>query len=165
MNFLSLLTLHRYWLTADLMRDHFRRYMAPHREAGPRVEDPDLLGNMGIWYATLYVAAEGWFSYQVSDSRMDAFQADARFRLLKDFRDGTFHVQNEYIGRKIAAFIEVDGAAQWVDQLHRSLGETLVRELEARGTPSSAEVLMAMGPGAAEAAAEALERDVTGERP
>lgn len=139
MTAVALLTVHRYWLTASLMRQHFRRYIRDHRT--PDVADPDLLSSMGVWYATLYVAAEGWFSFQQSDETLDRLRRDRKFHLLKDFRDGFFHVQNEYIGDKLVAFMEVDGSAEWVEDLHREVGATLVRELESQGSPQMADVL------------------------
>lgn len=128
---LSLLTAHRYWLTASLMRKNFRSYLSSHPKLD--IEHPDLLSSLGIWYATLYVAVEGWFSFEVSDTEMDLLRRGPRMELLKDFRNGTVHVQNEYIGSKLTAFFSAEGAAEWVERLHQRTGEVIVRELEAHG--------------------------------
>lgn len=127
-----LLTLHRYFITADLMRrhtDHYLNKFSP-RELSPDSElFPDFFSYMSLWYSTLYVTLDGWQQLRIVDDPLAAALSDTRLRALNDFRNVTFHFRPNYIEPRHLEFIADSGSALWVRKTHNTLGTALLEAL------------------------------------
>jgi hypothetical protein len=73
-HFQRLMALHKYFLNADFLRDVFMRRI--DRENSPAEDDlvtsMDNMIALSLWYATVYVAIEGWREAGLTDSELDA---------------------------------------------------------------------------------------------
>ena len=53
-----------------------------------------------LWHSMLYAVVEIWRSYNISSPEIDPLVADERIKLLKDFRNATFHPR-DYADKRI----------------------------------------------------------------
>lgn len=75
------------------------------------------------WYATLWVAVEGWRECPLSDETVDELLTDPAFednvQLLRRFRNGVYHYQPELINERLLAFFrQGEHAVTWAFLLH-----------------------------------------------
>lgn len=126
-------TLHRYFITANLMRREVDKFLATHEAAelvpGSSVF-PVFFSYLSLWYATLYTALDGWRQLGLFDTTVDTALSDGRLGTLQDFRNVTFHYRPSYLETRHMAFIRDPGSAEWVRDAHDSLGAALLRALK-----------------------------------
>lgn len=134
--FEALMSLHKYFLNADLLRDLFMRDL---RDRGRDNTDPtytmDLHATMSLWYASLYVVIEGWVTLEISDARLDELLADPLVDDLRVFRNQMFHYQRAYDNPRLLRFLGAsDGDAQrattWARMTHSAIGSAIESALE-----------------------------------
>ena len=132
----ALLSLHKYFLNADLLRDLFMRHI---RARSPESTDLayfiDLHAMLSLWYASLYVVIEGWETLKISDARLDELLADPLVDDLRVFRNQMFHFQRTYDNPRLLRFLGAnDGDAQratkWARRTHTALGSAIESSLE-----------------------------------
>lgn len=130
------MSLHKYFLNADLLRDIFQRRLADERP--PTVTGADVLdlhALMSLWYATLYVVIEGWNELGLSDPHVDDLLKDDLTQRLRVFRNQAFHYQKAYDNHRLLEFLGTDDDAAarvtaWVAQTHSALGRAIVEVVE-----------------------------------
>ncbi len=136
-DFESLLSLHRYFLNADYLRDVFEKRL---REQNTRHVSGDSrwIGDhiaMSQWYASVYVVIEGWRECRPGDDRLAVLLKADYMDKLRVFRNQMFHFQRSYDNRKLLHFLgEADGdaeaAAGWIRAVHAALGQAIESELQ-----------------------------------
>ena len=121
----AVLTLHKYFLWANLMHTHFYELVpkiaaleTPNRFS-TEVLEADVY--MSLWYGQLYVLIEGWRELGLSDPTIDTLLRSPNVELLKRFRNGALHFQKEYFDERFLGFMR-DGqnSAQWANELHQA---------------------------------------------
>lgn len=121
--------LHRYFISAHLMRREFER------ELDREVDTPTGLSIKGyaflsLWYAALYVTVEGWQQSEFSDPVVDSLLADeTKLNLLRIYRNSIFHFQPDYWPEKKIGFLKGSETALWVRELHDAVGNSLLERL------------------------------------
>ncbi len=151
--FERLMALHRYFLNADFMRDTFMRRVK--RRQSP--DEVDFAAGMddsialSLWYATLYVAIEGWRAVGLIDPELAPLLADDRTDELRRFRNQVFHYKREYDNPRVLGFLgwsdsDAHTATEWVRRTHRTLGRTIEKAIEdligSKGTDSPEQIEM-----------------------
>lgn len=93
---------------------------------------------LSLWYATLFVTAEGWLEQKLKDSEIQRLLADeAKWKALRRFRNGVFHFQADYFDKRIVDFVALGGdSAAWVRALHSALGRDLLTRMNSGSQPN-----------------------------
>lgn len=135
--FFRLMSLHKYFLNADFVRDVFMRRI--NREQSPAESDfatsmDDSIA-LSLWYAMVYVVIEGWRDAGISDPEVDELLGDDRVDDLRRFRNQIFHYQPNYDNPKLLEFLgtgDADAleATTWIRQTHAALGRAIERALQ-----------------------------------
>jgi hypothetical protein len=78
---------------------------------------------MSYWYGGLYVVIEGWRVLKLTDPAIDALLQSPNVKLLREYRNGTFHFQRSYLSDKFTGlFAKGIDVAAWVRALNLELG-------------------------------------------
>lgn len=142
----TIYTLHRYFIWANRMRDHFRQVVEAQ---GPPPES-DALFHWLIgpflyfcyWFATLYVIIEGWKELGLKDDKIDALLGSDYVDLLRRFRNGVFHFQRDYFDPRFTNYVKAgDPATNWADELHDEFSRYFLEWYESRGITYSLQEL------------------------
>ncbi len=132
---IGIFTLHRYFIWANRMRDHFDERLREHM---PRREGWEIEVNlyMSYWYGGLYVVIEGWKKLHLHDSYIDDLLNSPNVNLLRRYRNGVFHFQPEYYNERFLEFI-CDGknAVAWVRTLNQQFGRFFLEWFAAHPFP------------------------------
>jgi hypothetical protein len=113
------LSLYRYFIYANKFKSLF------DVELGK--EDIDLknmfVGDYGVfmsfWYSSLYVVIEGYNENGLSDAKIDTLLNDKiKVDLIKRYRNGIFHYQQNYFDDRFINLISEEGTAIWIRLLH-----------------------------------------------
>ncbi len=93
---------------------------------------------LSLWYATLFVTAEGWLEQNLANTEIQELLADeANLNALRRFRNGVFHFQPDYFDRRLIDFVALAGeSAAWVRALHSALGRDLLARMNSTSDPS-----------------------------
>jgi hypothetical protein len=126
----AILSLHRYFMWANRMRTHFEEKATTVTEqlkAGPKNwtdESIEAFMYMSYWYGTLYIVVEGWQQLKLRDAVVDKLlAADRNVYLLKRYRNGVFHYQQNYFDDRFIGFIsEGQKIVSWVRNLNHAFG-------------------------------------------
>ena len=117
----EILTLHRYFISANRMKKHFEELKpAVSQEKLDSFIEPMIY--MSFWYAGLFVVIEGWRELGLTDSRIDNLLQSPNVELLRRYRNGAFHFQPEYFDARFIDFIKEPGTVQWVRELNENFG-------------------------------------------
>lgn len=120
----SILTLHRYFIWANAMREKFYDLVAGIAATNPDRFSPEVLQAemyMSLWYGQLYVVIEGWQALGLSDTEVDKLLGSANVDLLKRYRNGVFHFQENYFDDRFIGFMQRgQKAAEWAGGLNRA---------------------------------------------
>ena len=132
----SLVALHRYYIWANRLREHFDR-VVESRITTPesRVPDDILLASdhglfMSHWYAALYVVVEGWQRLNLQDPRIDKLLESPNVGFLKQYRHFVCHYHPEYYDEKMAGFMSSADSVEWVRALNRELGRYFLEQMD-----------------------------------
>lgn len=132
-----MLSLHRYFIWADL---HRRRFfdLAPRLAAETDDERRfDLrfrtTTELSYWYGALYVVVEGWRELGLTDDEIDGCLAEtANVDLLRRYRNATFHFQRRYHDAKFMDLISAgQGVVEWVQRLQAAFDRYFVDNMPA----------------------------------
>ena len=87
---------------------------------------------LSLWYATLYVVAEGWCESKFVDEDLERLLTDsAKVEALRRFRNGAFHFQKQYFDSRLVEFVaQGPASAEWDRQLHSSFGRWFLAQIE-----------------------------------
>ncbi len=113
--------LHRYFLWADQMREHY--YQALDAGLAADVESAAKafrVPYMSYWYGGLYVVIEGWWALGLSDDEIDRLLESPHVTALKRYRNGSFHFQRKYFDARFIGFLSGDGSAEWIFNLRQA---------------------------------------------
>jgi len=125
----KIFSLHRYFLWAITMRDHYEK-------AGQRFSPtPSFFENeaaneafmyLSYWYAGLYVVCEGWQELKLVDPEIDALLKSPHLDVLRRFRHGVYHYQADYFDpRFINAFALGKDFDDWITSLAHAFNRYL----------------------------------------
>jgi len=118
---MSIITLHRYFIWADRMRVHFDEVIS--KGALDEATQIDGFLYMSYWYGGLYVVIEGWQKLKRSDPVIDTMLQSPNVDLLRRYRNGVFHFQNNYNDKRFLAFMEEGkDSVSWVRSLNVHFG-------------------------------------------
>ena len=78
---------------------------------------------MSYWYGGLYVVIEGWKQLKLVDVAVNQLLESPNVGLLKRYRHGVFHFQQNYNDKKFLDFIvEGENCVEWIRQLNQEFG-------------------------------------------
>lgn len=125
---ITLLTLHRYFLTASLNRTIFLT-TSPTWEG---TIQPNKLIALHLWYASLFVLIEGWRSERMRDQAVAKLLRDQRkLRLLEKARNALYHYDREYLNPNLMAVINEPSFHAWANQAQDAMMLALQDEMMA----------------------------------
>jgi hypothetical protein len=119
----ELLTLHRYYISANRMRTEFFAVLEkrPLMNVGGDFIEARLY--MDLWYACLYVVIEGWNQLGLADQTIDALLESPNVSLLRRYRNSVFHFQRKYYDKRSMVLIkEGENVVSWVQTLNLEFG-------------------------------------------
>ena len=136
--------LHRYWMYANRMRTYFERVIEKNpprscKNDEERISEAFLFMSgepgtfMSHWYGALYVVIEGWKQLKLNDPTIDRLLQSPNVRLLKKYRDGTFHYQRKYFDDRFANFMRSRDSVPWVHDLTSAFGSYFLRMYKGDG--------------------------------
>jgi hypothetical protein len=127
----NLLALHRYYIWANRLREHFDIAVA----ASPLTDQQESLfaDDQGLflshWYAALYVVVEGWQELKLTDTEIDTLLSSPNIDLLHRFRNGVCHYQRNYSDPRFLNLMQAQGVVPWVRQLNFAYGRYFLSNL------------------------------------
>lgn len=126
----DLLTLHRYFIWADTMKNHYDRSLMDGKSG--HVEQ---FMYMSLWYGTTYVLVEGWEQFELSDEKIDVLLESEYTDLLRRYRNGVFHFQEKYFDERFTNFMKADGnITLWIRNLMDEFSRYFLEYFKARQT-------------------------------
>lgn len=130
----ELLALHRYYIWANRLRDHFDIAIAASRlidqQESTFADDQGLF--LSHWYAALYVVVEGWQELKLADTEIDALLSSPNIDLLHRFRNGVCHYQRNYSDPRFLDLMQAQGVVPWVRQLNMTFGRYFLQNLTSK---------------------------------
>src|SRR5215813_14140585 len=106
----KILSLHRYFLWADLMRVHAEQ-IASHGDK--HTETFFLYPYFSYWYGGMYVVVEGWRRLRLADLDIDTLLKSTNVSHLEKHRHGAFHYHPTYSEAKLLALASQPDAARF----------------------------------------------------
>ena len=141
--FFRLMSLHKYWLNADFLRDVFMKRIEgatpPHERGFAAMMDNTIA--MSLWYATMYVVIEGWREARLSDHDVDTLLTQEwHVEHLRVFRNQVFHYQKAYDNPKLLQFLgtsddDAGAVTTWIKSTHTALGKAIETAIQANLDP------------------------------
>lgn len=127
----ELLSLHRYFIWANRMRQHFDETLK-YSVTQDGSNGMDAFMYMGYWYGTLYAVAEGWKALDLKDDAIDELLKSGNLELLRRYRNGVFHYQKSYNDPRFTDLYQNGQAVvDWVRQLNQELSRYFLAEMKA----------------------------------
>ena len=130
------MTLHRYYIWANRMRTHFDEILS--RGVPVETVEIECLLYMSYWYGGLYVVIEGWQALKLTDPIIDSLLQSPNVKLLRQYRNGTFHFQIKYYNDKFSSFTKGTDAVAWVRKLNTEFGRYFLGAYPHRPSGSAA---------------------------
>lgn len=128
---IKLAALHRHWIIADAVRVVLRQKVVNPDGKGKDKYSPkdielgellSMMCRMQVWYALLFVVVEGYqelgYKYEPLDK---VLEQEEYVKLLKRYRNATFHYQKEPINEKLVAFLDKEDSENWIRDLNKQL--------------------------------------------
>jgi hypothetical protein len=129
--------LFRYYMAASLMRQDFDKHMRDPKQKALIGDDPMMFMVskcglvMCLWYGMLYVVIEGWQEAKLADPEIDRLLTSPNVPLLKRFRNGMFHFQQErWLSLKLSDFCGSPDSVVWVRALTNELHRYFMAEMK-----------------------------------
>lgn len=128
----KLLALHRYYIGANRFREHFESTLSNFSST---IDSEELfISDYGLffshWYAALYVVIEGWKKTKLSDPTIDSLLSSENVELLKRFRNGIYHYQQNYYDPRFLNLLEAKEIVPWVRQVNLEFGRYFLTNLK-----------------------------------
>ena len=125
----KMIALHKHWLHADSIKVRISAEVLKPGEMQAAEKLPQSLLDLGkthsmflalsVWYALLYVVIEGYQKMGLCDEGVDAVLAQEEYvDVLKRFRNGIFHYQQNPIPEKVFGFLEMEQSESWIRDLN-----------------------------------------------
>lgn len=128
---MELLSLHKYFLNASLMKQGFDDYLRLLNGKGTADDIPELWARLSLWYGCLRVVIEGWKTLELNDGDVDPLLIEEKIQLLNGFRNDTFHFKHDYISARTEKVLNDSDFTHWVRLLHDPLGSSILKQLKA----------------------------------
>jgi hypothetical protein len=117
-----MLSLHRYFIWANRLRIHFDECLEKRSLKTSEINLEEFM-YMSLWYASLYVVCEGWQKLDLKDSFIESLLASKNLKLLRRYRNATYHFQKNYYHEKVIDFISGGpNVVSWVRKLNNEFG-------------------------------------------
>ncbi len=130
-NYGYFLSLHRYYIWATRLKGLFTEAINKNQVTDEITWASDLGLFMSHWYGALFVVVEGYRELGLHDIKVDNLLKSENVELLRRFRNGTFHFQNNYYDNRFVDFWrDSQDTAQWVHNLNLALGEFCLKKIE-----------------------------------
>lgn len=131
--------LHRYFLWADQMREHYYASLRARDRLDPEsvVDVSFTAPYMSYWYGGLYVVVEGWQELGLVDREIDELLQASYLDLLRRYRNGSFHFQRLYIDQRFVGFVADQGSAEWISRLREAFSRWFLDYLGTHRTAQS----------------------------
>jgi hypothetical protein len=81
-----------------------------------------------LWLSLLYVVVEGWEDLGLHDPVVDPLIASPHRDLLRRFRNGAFHFQQDYFDQRFTDFLD-DASSAWAKQVHKGIGDWFLAQM------------------------------------
>jgi hypothetical protein len=128
-------------MVASLMRQEFDTHLKNPAEQAAIGDDPTAIVvtkgwiKMCLWYGMLFVVVEGWREAQLSDPEIDRLLASPNTELLRRFRNGMFHFQeDQWLPTKLSDFfVPENRTVEWVRALTAEFRRYLLSEMQKIG--------------------------------
>ncbi len=114
------LSLHKYFLLADKARLHLDGVLL--KRTRKKIDDLDLTLYRSLWYGLLYVVVEGMEELKIKDTRISRLLKSSNKDLLRRFRNGVFHYQQNYHDARFEDFLQRKSSDKWIRKLHFEIG-------------------------------------------
>lgn len=105
----KLMILHKYFIWSDRMRVHFDFSLTEPTPTTPeekRKNSIEITMYMSLWYGMFYAVIEGWRDFNFHNKDIDTMLESSNVELLRRYRNGVFHVQNQYNAEKFETLYE-----------------------------------------------------------
>lgn len=129
----EMVSLHKYFFWCDRMRVLFQESLRDYGN-NPIIEyffkneeyikiqhlwATDVGLYMSYWYSGLYVVIEGWQELNLHDENIDLLLESPYVELLKRYRNGAFHYQNNDYDKRFSNFIDIGAdTSDWILKLN-----------------------------------------------
>ena len=129
--------LFRYFMAASLMSQEFYKHLGDAKDTKIHNGDPMAFMvskaglKMCLWYGMLHVVIEGYKAAKLTDPTIDRLIASPNTELLKQFRNGMFHFQQDHwLPAKFSGFfVPKNRTVEWVNKLTSELRRFLIAEM------------------------------------
>src|ERR1019366_3727804 len=113
------ITLDRYFMWCRFQRDHYKEIKVTwETDFFDSMEMQHAFMCLSYWYAGLYVVCEGWQELKLSDSEIDKLLASPYLDVLRRYRNGVFHFQQDYFDKRLKEAIKLGQDFHcWVEEL------------------------------------------------
>jgi hypothetical protein len=126
----KLLSLHRYFIWANKMRQHFDETLK-YSVTQDGSNGMDAFMYMGYWYATMYLVADGWRELKLKDDQINELLKSDNLELLRRYRNGVFHYQKTYNDARFTDLYQNGkDVVDWVRQLNQELARYFLIEMK-----------------------------------
>ena len=130
MNNETFITLHRHWMWANVMKQHFDRELEKGVKLPFNIADrPGAY--MLLWYSVLFSVLETFRNAGVTFPTVQK-EIDEIYEPLKDLRNAIFHPQPKYWPRKLLRFISMKDTPIKVREIHSFIGGYFLQEIARR---------------------------------
>lgn len=122
-------SLHRYFLWSTAMKRDFESALAGQSyQQDPLTQQGFILHQdvgmyMSYWYGALYVVCDGWQRLGLSDPHIDQLLNSPNLKLLRRYRNGSFHYQKTYFDARFHEFMSEGSSVQWIRNLSNAFGK------------------------------------------
>jgi len=126
----KIFSLHRYYLWANFMRTQFDEVLVKsYADKEFDAEGIYKFMYMSFWYGELYAVIEGWKELHLTDKTIDVLLEEAEMvKLLKRYRNGTFHYKSKYFDSRFLDFMSRDETVKWTRKLNSAFGAYFLRQ-------------------------------------
>jgi len=129
----ALLSLHRYWIWSNLLRDEFFKNIEPlplPNTASLTLWFSGMPGMyMAHWYTALYVVIEAYQESNLKDVALDKLLQSPLVQNLKRFRNGTSHFQPHYFDQRFTDLMMEKDGAKWIQEVASEFGRFFLENL------------------------------------
>lgn len=96
-------------------------------------EHASMVARISVWYSLLYVVVEGYRDLKQEFEPLDELLAQEEYvKLLRLFRNGTFHYQEDPLTEKIIGFLDKRDSEHWIYELNKQFQAFFLKALPIR---------------------------------
>lgn len=128
MNNEEIISLHKYFITANIFYDEFHNYIKYNKEDKYFTILSQI--KMWIWYSSLYIVVEWWEELSLNYNNINLLlENEKNLKNLKLFRNWFFHYQKKYWNEKNTWIINDKLFIEWIGNLHREFSNWFISNL------------------------------------